>query len=933
MIFKELLQKGRTIFICGEDEDLRADTLDPLLASDIAHFYFITPKENLIRYLEEMSEPYLFSCVTDIRQIDLRDVNVIACGFKPVARHVIAALRQFKPAGLIFFDGKLGIFKPNWANIGSLEIIEQSLPQYVATHIKRKVYKSSQVVDREGTFFTDRGEMLDLYRDFIAHKGLRCCKIVGMKGIGKRAFIRRLKFVMALGENCFEVRFTDQTDDISYLLGQLLRMFGLAYDPHELEQFHHKRVLPVVERLFRAFDNLPQAKLIFYDMDAVYNAAKRQFYDRNIAAFFHQLLQRDTYRRHYNRVYCVANENFSFRDHDDRDATYTIHLKPMHPEHIRFIVEHEFNSRFNPQSAQAFMKYDFDTVHSLLGGHPQIAKLFVEACDTYPMASIINDAQFRKQFEVEKAAYLMRHIRLSDEEQHLLWYLALFSAHFQIDAIRALQARPHTLIENLRDKFLLEKVDFADGRSEYYVPSIIQDYARVQMPDQTAQTYHNRIGEYYWRKAEDLKTPPPEALQAYRLALYHFSAAGNSEQEKNLVAYFKGIFLKKAQDAYQRKEFETAWHYYHELAQQAELGGKDVQQYLECLARLQKPEAAAAFERAVQQYPHDRVVKTAYARYLADQHKYDHAERLCREVLNAFPNDKATKSLSRKIQKQKGATRMNPTVFISYSQKDLDFASKLKHALEDAAIGVTIDIESAKYGDNLDDFMRRAVREADFTVSVVSENSLKSVWVLEESLRTLMHEDVEEQKRFVPIYIDTKFLEPQFYFEIIDGVDQAIKELKELTIQAIDRNLGTAQFDKKRKRLVQLRNNLDTILERLQSHLVGDFSTPAKFADNLPRLVQVIQARVSSTAGQSAQPAPAAGSALTPGERDRLTRELKSLREQHELYSLKTDRLAKALAIETAAARIFQIEQQLKEPQAKRDELADRIRELEQRLG
>jgi hypothetical protein len=170
---------------------------------------------------------------------------------------------------------------------------------------------------------------------------------------------------------------------------------------------------------------------------------------------------------------------------------------------------------------------------------------------------------------------------------------------------------------------------------------------------------------------------------------------------------------------------------------------------------------------------------------------------------------------------------------------------KLKHALEDADIGVTIDIESAKYGDNLDDFMRRAVREAVFTVSVVSENSLKSVWVLEESLRTLMHEDVEERKRFVPIAIDNKFRKDEFYIEVIDTiVDPALNKLTELTNKATYRHLSTKMYDTKRRQLTDLRNNLGTILERLQSHLVGDFSTPEKFDENLPRLVQVIQERM-----------------------------------------------------------------------------------------
>ena len=122
-MFKEILDKGDTIFICGEGEELRSETLDPLLASDIKHFYFIKPKDNLKNYLEDVAEPRIFSCVNSIKDVDIGDNNIIACGFKPVSRSVIAALKKHQPAGLIFFPRKLGIFKHNWSSIKSIKII------------------------------------------------------------------------------------------------------------------------------------------------------------------------------------------------------------------------------------------------------------------------------------------------------------------------------------------------------------------------------------------------------------------------------------------------------------------------------------------------------------------------------------------------------------------------------------------------------------------------------------------------------------------------------------------------------------------------------------------------------------------------------------------------------------------------------------------
>ena len=888
MIFEELLAQGQTIFICGEGEELRSETLTPLLALGLAHYYFVQPKEGLRRYFEENIDPSVFSFVASLDEIPLKQHPLIVCGFEPYSA-LNQRLKQVTQPAVIFYRHRLaGVFQSLWAGHPNIQVREQSLTAYIAENTPRPLYKSSEVVDREGEFFTNRGEMLDLYRAFIAKTSRRCCKIIGLKGIGKRAFVRRLKFVLALDDNCFEVRFADKSDDISYLLAQLLKKFSISYEEAELENFSARKTLPVVAKLFEEFDRLKNAKLIFYNVAAVYDARKRRFYDHRIGAFWHQLLERDSYPRNHNRIYFVADENFTFHASEDRDVTYTIQLKPLHPEHVKYILEHEFTTKGQVELAQAVMKYDDGVIHNLLGGHPQIAKLFVEACENYPMDRMIHDPEFRKRFDEEKAAYLMQHIKLTEEQERMLSYLALFQVNFQFDAIRAAHPRPgtHTLVENLRDKFLLEKEDFLDGHAEYYVPAIIQDYARARLRPERAETYHNCIAEYYWDKAEDLKTPPPEALEAYRLALHHFSAAPNAPKRNHLIGQFKGIFLNKAQE-------------------------------------------------------------------LSDNGERAQAQELCRTLLAHFPDDQAAQTFYAKIldettqpthnrQPTKGGHTMQSTIFISYSQKDMDFVKNLKQRLEAANIGVTIDLEAAKIGDNLQNFIETAVRENQFTVTVISKNSLQSVWVMAESLENFMYEKVEQKKRFLPIYIDKSVFDDEFFLETAGMVNGEIEKLIEKSKKAYELRVGTEPYDTKRKRLETLRNNLGTIFNTLRERLSADFSSPEKIAENFPKLIQVIKTNIGTIAEQpkehaeqdfvskSSQVSP---DKFTPGERERLEKELKNLKEQYDLYSTKANRLEKSLAIETDSARIFQIEEQLKEPKAKRDEIAEKIKGIELKLG
>ena len=156
------------------------------------------------------------------------------------------------------------------------------------------------------------------------------------------------------------------------------------------------------------------------------------------------------------------------------------------------------------------------------------------------------------------------------------------------------------------------------------------------------------------------------------------------------------------------------------------------------------------------------------------------------------------------------------------------------------------------------------------TIAVISKHSLQSVWVIAEALETLMYEHVEGRKRFLPIYIDTSFLDDTLYLQIVEQIDASIANLKDLTIQAIDKHLGTAHYDQKRGRFITLRNNLDNILKKLADILVADFSNEKKFHENLPKLIEAIKQtekeREQYTGRPSAYLAPFQAPPLPPPE-------------------------------------------------------------------
>ena len=133
------------------------------------------------------------------------------------------------------------------------------------------------------------------------------------------------------------------------------------------------------------------------------------------------------------------------------------------------------------------------------------------------------------------------------------------------------------------------------------------------------------------------------------------------------------------------------------------------------------------------------------------------------EKLNANQNMKTLMALENKPMK---------TLFISYNHKDLAFVNQLKIDLEKADIPLIIDIEHMRFGDNIQEFIERSVQESDITLSVISDNSLKSPWVMLETLETFQQENFNKVLRYIPIVIDTQFQSQVFSSKLIENIEK-----------------------------------------------------------------------------------------------------------------------------------------------------------------
>jgi len=179
-------------------------------------------------------------------------------------------------------------------------------------------------------------------------------------------------------------------------------------------------------------------------------------------------------------------------------------------------------------------------------------------------------------------------------------------------------------------------------------------------------------------------------------------------------------------------------------------------------------------------------------------------------------------------------------VFISYNHEDSLVADKLKSALEKAGILVTIDNVAMRAGASIQEFIESSIRDADVTLSIVSNRSLHSAWVALESITAFYGEKLRSGKKFIACYIDDDFFKPDFRLNATEQIDAKIDEIEKLIPKYAEKKLDTSDLNSQKSRLYKLRNDLGDILQKLKDSLTLDIRD-SEFDKSLARIVQSIE--------------------------------------------------------------------------------------------
>lgn len=163
------------------------------------------------------------------------------------------------------------------------------------------------------------------------------------------------------------------------------------------------------------------------------------------------------------------------------------------------------------------------------------------------------------------------------------------------------------------------------------------------------------------------------------------------------------------------------------------------------------------------------------------------------------------------------------TVFISYNHGDSEVARRVCTYLEKEGMDVTLDQDDMLAGKSIMEFIQESIKGADAVLSIVSAKSLASGWVGQESVASIYAVWLAD-KKFIPVRLDNVAFDIDFQITASETLNLKIKELKAKISKLDKMGLDSPGSRDDVARMMELKNNLGKIIQRLTSVLMLDIS-------------------------------------------------------------------------------------------------------------
>jgi hypothetical protein len=186
-------------------------------------------------------------------------------------------------------------------------------------------------------------------------------------------------------------------------------------------------------------------------------------------------------------------------------------------------------------------------------------------------------------------------------------------------------------------------------------------------------------------------------------------------------------------------------------------------------------------------------------------------------------------------------------VFISYSTKDQTAKNYIKEVFDEAGITYFLDEVSLELGEDIERSLEENLNRTNFTVLLVSKNSLFSTWVSLESIHRLRQQEYSKTTTFLPVLVDLEVMDLEFPIEMINHYKNKHDELEALREKAKKAGLPTKVYNDEIERIDVIIPQVGEIVQKIKNGLSANFADENRKEADLAKLIRTIKAQQEKT--------------------------------------------------------------------------------------
>ncbi|MCU0444274.1 MAG: TIR domain-containing protein [Microscillaceae bacterium] len=186
-------------------------------------------------------------------------------------------------------------------------------------------------------------------------------------------------------------------------------------------------------------------------------------------------------------------------------------------------------------------------------------------------------------------------------------------------------------------------------------------------------------------------------------------------------------------------------------------------------------------------------------------------------------------------------------VFISYSTKDQTAKNYIKEVFDEAGITYFLDEVSLELGEDIERSLEENLNRTNFTVLLVSKNSLFSTWVSLESIHRLRQQEYSKTTTFLPVLVDLEVMDLEFPIEMINHYKNKHEELEAIREKAKKAGLPTKVYNDEIERIDVIIPQVGEIVQKIKNGLSANFADENRKEADLAKLIRTIKAQQEKT--------------------------------------------------------------------------------------